>query len=363
MSSDGRSIGSIAPNSQGIPSPSFSVILHTFEHRGFLEPTLHSILTQDFDCDRIELIIVDSSIGALEANRELLTKLSERVRLRMIKPCTREFGPARKIGLTAASNSIVTFLDDDDVWEKDRLSRIAQVYMTHPGLGYYHNRCSYIDDRGVAIPESIARRRLRHFSLTSQSKPIYFQGERIPFAIKGIGKFGPDFNTSSIAISSSVARKCIELFDRVSAHDDTVYFSVAMKLETGIFLDSHRLTRYRIHASNRSRPIDWRYSSKDIQAAVGSVSFLLSALNPAPKSFLEKYLRREQRYLSVLSDAMSINRQRFVVMRNLCALVPVITFYDPIMNTLALCLGLSYLCFPITASSKLVRRSGVFHAG
>jgi glycosyltransferase involved in cell wall biosynthesis len=104
--------------------PLFSVIIPTFDRPALLAAAVESVLGQGLAT--FECIVVDD--GGLQP-----ADLPDDSRIRFLR---REHSggaaAARNTGLDAARGEYVTFLDDDDTYTADRLSRAVDALATHP---------------------------------------------------------------------------------------------------------------------------------------------------------------------------------------------------------------------------------------
>ena len=97
-----------------------SVIVPTYNRRGFIRETIDSVLGQTYS--DLELIVVDD--GSTDGTRDLILELygSEK-RVRYVHQHNQERSFARNRGIIEAKGEFVAFLDSDDLWLADKLQR------------------------------------------------------------------------------------------------------------------------------------------------------------------------------------------------------------------------------------------------
>jgi glycosyltransferase involved in cell wall biosynthesis len=111
-------------------TPRCSVILPTYNRLRVLMRAIASVLAQDMS--DFELLIVDDC--STDGTADWLKQQTD-PRIRAIA-ASRNGGPsaARNLGLEAARSPIVSFLDSDDVYRPNRLSRALTVFDTEPEI-------------------------------------------------------------------------------------------------------------------------------------------------------------------------------------------------------------------------------------
>lgn len=103
-------------------SPFFSVILNTYNAKKTIKNTVSSILNQSFQ--NFELIVVDDN--STDETVELLKKylIDCKVKLKLITlKVNSGIAHSRNIGVNMANGKYVSFIDDDDLWMKDKLQK------------------------------------------------------------------------------------------------------------------------------------------------------------------------------------------------------------------------------------------------
>ena len=109
-------------------SPLVSCIVPTYNGEAYLGEALESILAQTYH--RIEVIVADD--GSTDATAEVAARYGPRVRV----AAQANAGPAaaRNLGLRAASGPFVAFLDQDDLWHPEKLTRQMARFEARPEL-------------------------------------------------------------------------------------------------------------------------------------------------------------------------------------------------------------------------------------
>jgi glycosyltransferase involved in cell wall biosynthesis len=109
-----------------------SIIIISYKRKEFIKEAVNSVLNQDIDRNKYEIIVVkdfyDSRID------EFLFRTCDLV----INHQSETNGEKWTKGLTSSRGKVICFLDDDDLFHISKLSRILEVY-SETKFDYYHN--------------------------------------------------------------------------------------------------------------------------------------------------------------------------------------------------------------------------------
>ncbi|NOR15973.1 MAG: glycosyltransferase [Candidatus Aminicenantes bacterium] len=107
-----------------------SVIIPTYNRAGFLEEAILSVLDQDYFLKHpdFELWVVDD--GSQDFTRDLVKDFGNKVLY--LYQSNRGVSSARNLGLEVSSGEFVAFLDSDDLWKPQKLSRQMAFMCAHP---------------------------------------------------------------------------------------------------------------------------------------------------------------------------------------------------------------------------------------
>lgn len=174
--------------------PLISVIMPCYNAESFLSEAIDSVLRQTYP--NVEVIIVDD--GSTDGSRKILSAYGDRVKL-----LTQENqGPylARNHGLKNALGEYVAFLDADDWWSPDCLSKLYKALNNHPdcALAYCGWQKVGALDRGTHpfVPKNYEQADKAELLLMGGSPwPIHAALVR-RVAIEQIGGFREDLSTS-----------------------------------------------------------------------------------------------------------------------------------------------------------------------
>ena len=132
-----------------------SVIIPVFERADYLHQAVQSALGQSYP--DIEIIVVDDGSSEREVSRYHLPG-----HIRFLRR-TLNGGPsaARNAGLAVARGEFIAFLDSDDAWMPQKLSRQVALLRDHPRAGLTFCHVAAMDERGRSIGQRTRPRVLR----------------------------------------------------------------------------------------------------------------------------------------------------------------------------------------------------------
>lgn len=110
----------------GTPSKTVSVIIPTYNRAWSLRETVDSVLAQDYP--DFDLFVVDD--GSTDDTQALLAAYGDRITI--VRQSNQGVSAARNRGIDASSGELIAFLDSDDRWLPEKLSRQVDWFTHHP---------------------------------------------------------------------------------------------------------------------------------------------------------------------------------------------------------------------------------------
>jgi hypothetical protein len=121
--------------------PSMTVVIDTYNHERFIAAAIQSVLEQDFPHEQMEILVVDD--GSTDGTPEIVRKFEPHVRL--LRKQNGGQASAINFGIQQASGEIIAFLDGDDLWLPNKLSRVIQEFEKDPRVVMVYHRSSFFD--------------------------------------------------------------------------------------------------------------------------------------------------------------------------------------------------------------------------
>nr|VFJ75036.1 MAG: Glycosyltransferase involved in cell wall bisynthesis [Candidatus Kentron sp. FW] len=126
--------------------PLVSVIIPCYNHGRFVAEAIGSVLGQSHS--PVEIIVVDD--GSTDDSAQVIATFGDRVRLLRQE----NLGPsaARNTGFLASQGEFITFLDADDLYEADFITRLLSVFDRDPACLAAYCQDRFIREDGQPLP-------------------------------------------------------------------------------------------------------------------------------------------------------------------------------------------------------------------
>jgi GT2 family glycosyltransferase len=238
--------------------PFVSVLIDTYNHERFIEEALVSVLEQDFPASDREILVVDD--GSTDRTPDIIRKLGPRVRL--LRKANGGQASAFNAGIPECKGDIVAFLDGDDWWIRNKLTRVAQAMAADPSVG--------IVGHGIVTIQRDGREQVETLREGFRFQANTIEGARL------FRRRGAFLGTSRMTIRADLLRRIGPVPNEIEIQADEYLFTLAAVL-VGAQILPEALTYYRLHEAN---------------------SFQLAGPDP-------QKLRRKQESLAILARSLS----------------------------------------------------------
>ena len=135
-------------------APLVSVVIPNYNCARFLAETLDSVFAQTYP--NLEVIVVDD--GSTDDSLKVLESFASRVRV--MRQANQGVSAARNAGIRESRGAFVAFLDADDLWHPDKLTKQIALF-ANPAVGLVYCAVEYIDERGRSLGTNFTGRRGR----------------------------------------------------------------------------------------------------------------------------------------------------------------------------------------------------------
>jgi len=247
------------------------VLIDTYNHERFIEQAIVSALEQDFPAADREIIVVDD--GSTDRTPEMVKKFEPRVRL--LRKENGGQASAFNAGTPECKGEIVAFLDGDDWWAPNKLTRVAQAMSADATVGIVGHGIFNVQLDGREQVE-ILREEFRFQATTIEGACLF-------------RRRGAFLGTSRMTIRAGLLRRIGPIPEAIEIQADEYLFTLAAVLAVAQVLPE-ALTYYRLHEAN---------------------SFQLTKHDP-------QKLRRKQESLAMLASSLSHQLEKLGIDAQVC---------------------------------------------
>ena len=138
-----------------------SIVIPTHNRAFLLQRSITSVSSQSYQ--NIEIIVVDDHSD--DETQEIVSSITDS-RIKYLKSNNRGRSHARNSGISVARGEFLTFLDDDDVFEKDKIKIQLDLARMHPRYSFFVGKSvlkdqheNVLDDLGIQYLDSNPVRR------------------------------------------------------------------------------------------------------------------------------------------------------------------------------------------------------------
>ena len=215
--------------------PFISIIITVHKRREYLLDAFKSAYNQTLPKNKYEIIVtksfkddeLDSFIKNYGGKLILFKKMGLGARIADV--------------LKYAKGEVICFLEDDDLFEKEKLEFVYKLFKENKDLGYVNNARNYIDEREGKLITGLNKFEKFENSILIRQRNLL---ELLRLDISGL-----NFNNSSISIRKSILSKYISLLKGIPYSVDLCLYLIALDSDLALMLIDKKLTKYRIHNS------------------------------------------------------------------------------------------------------------------
>ena len=254
-----------------LPAPPVSVLICVYNGENYLAATIDSVLAQTHQ--DFELIVVDD--GSTDGSAKVLERYHDR-RVKVFRQENQGAAAALRAALEVAKGACIAFLDQDDLWEEEKLAVHLDVLRLRPEIDLTFSWFQVIDHTGRKIGIHSAR----------HQGTADFQGLLTDFVIGA---------TSNVVVRRAAIDKAGGI-DRTlpRLYDLDLFLRIARLSPRNIEAIPRDLMQYRRHAGQISRDIEalkqeW---ARALEKLRGIAPAEVKEVEPKARSNMSRYFAR-----------------------------------------------------------------------
>ena len=215
-----------------------SVIITAHDRREFLPLAIASVINQSLDRDLFEVVVVKNF-----SDQNIDKIINDYGFKSIIVSDNTNVGNDLYEGIVNTTGEVICFLDDDDLFQRDKLKVVYEKFATDDDLSFIKHNVVLIDENGNAIQGK------RGLSINKDAK---IQPSDFKRKVSFFHFVKADFNLTSMSVRRSCIRENYLQFlkDSLRYSTDTFFFSLALSSGKAIYLSSEKLSYYRLHDSS-----------------------------------------------------------------------------------------------------------------
>lgn len=212
--------------------PLVTVLIDTFNHEGFIERAVDSVLSQTFDMSQAEIIVVDD--GSTDSTPAKLAQYGDKIHV--LRKVNGGQASAFNLGIAEARGQYLAMLDGDDWWREDKLAKVIAVLDAEPEVGFVGHAIMETDAAGWERLVKPSPERVE-FQLTTAAEVQRWLPHRCCMG------------TSRMAGRTALFRQVLPVPDALVVEADEHFFTLLPVLSKAVILPEP-LCFYRLHGGN-----------------------------------------------------------------------------------------------------------------
>lgn len=126
--------------------PLVSIITPSYNQAQYLEQTILSVLDQSYP--NIEYIIIDG--GSTDGSVDIIKRYEKQLSYWVSEKDNGQTDAVNK-GIKKCSGEIIAYINSDDLYEKDALQNIVDLYLEDTSAAVYYGKCATINEQGNIV--------------------------------------------------------------------------------------------------------------------------------------------------------------------------------------------------------------------
>lgn len=229
--------------------PFISVIITAYKRKDFLKYALESALNQTLPRENYEVIVVKDFEDRVTDNSDDIYT---------IRVGESNIGSMLYEGIKAAHGDVISFLDDDDLFTREKLQVVFNIFNENDDLIFMRNGFSTIDSRGTVLKEKNKNNKIYILNRFESLNEKYIKLR---------------FNMSCISIRKKVVKNYMDYIKQIESAQDISVFYLSAAHPEAFALVEEPLTLYRVHpkSSTHNPYVEYEREVKSLKIIEGAI--------------------------------------------------------------------------------------------
>ncbi len=209
-----------------------SIIINNYNYGKFLPEAIESALAQTYP--NIEIIVVDD--GSTDNSRDIIHSYQEK-----IIPVLKENGgqaSAFNAGFQASKGEIICFLDSDDYYLPEKITKIVKLFEQYPNAGWIFHELEEVDIEGKSLRGN-HKHSINNFEYV-ELREMILKGKLLKYWFPA---------TSGLCFKHNTIKQVLPMPQQFVISSDSFLRLAAIYLSPGI-LSPEKLATHRSHGNN-----------------------------------------------------------------------------------------------------------------
>lgn len=215
-----------------------SIIVCTYNGERFITETINSVLSQSYK--NYEIIIVDDFSN--DNTKNIIKNNYKNISNVIISFNNKNYGLgySRNKGISISKGEWITFLDQDDLYEKNRLEKLLNLQISNKKYKFFFHDTNYIDENNSVFDSHLHKYNLPY--------PVIIKNKSTTLLLK----YGSYIDSEAIFFNRNIINNIGNFDEKLTYLCDYDFFlKISMKYD--FFYIKNKLSSWRVHLNQQQK--------------------------------------------------------------------------------------------------------------
>ncbi len=252
-----------------------SIIIPVFNRKAFISQAINSVIESNNDEFNIEIFVITNIDLSIKVN-------NDHIFLHLVKTELKPLSQKIKLGIKLANSKLIAFLEDDDLFAKNKIKQMIKTFNENPEVDLYHNNFELFNSK-----DELNKIHSHADFLILKSKLIRANRRNMKESLK----YHADYNLSSMAIRREPFLDNLKIFDFFDISGvDSLVFIIGIAYGNSICIDHTINTFIRVHANNSFKAIMFQQKNGNVYLETELKNYLSKIDGGSFKTYLDLFI-------------------------------------------------------------------------